>query len=58
MLPSYREAFGMGVVEAEAMAVPVIVTNILGLIDAMLLEETGFVVEDRKRLMGEQNDRF
>lgn len=28
ILPSYREGFGMGVVEAEAMAVPVIVTRI------------------------------
>ena len=28
ILPSYREGFGMGVIEAEAMGVPVIVTNI------------------------------
>lgn len=47
VLPSYREGFGMGVVEAEAMAVPVIVTNIPGPIDAMLPEKTGFVVEKK-----------
>lgn len=47
VLPSYREGFGMGVVEAEAMAVPVIVTNIPGPIDAMLPEKTGFVVENK-----------
>lgn len=37
----------MGVVEAESMAVPVIVTNIPGPIDAMVPEETGYVVAKR-----------
>ncbi len=45
VLPSYREGFGMGVVEAEAMGVPVIVTNIPGPIDAMKNEFTGLIVE-------------
>ncbi|MBE6024738.1 MAG: glycosyltransferase family 4 protein [Cellulosilyticum sp.] len=45
ILPSYREGFGMGVVEAEAMAVPVIVTNIPGPIDAMLKDKSGLVIE-------------
>lgn len=45
VLPSYREGFGMGTVEAEAMSVPVIVTNIPGPIDAMKDGETGIVVE-------------
>lgn len=44
VLPSYREGFGMGVVEAEAMGVPVIVTNIPGPIDAMIDGKTGLVV--------------
>ncbi|MEE1314617.1 MAG: glycosyltransferase family 4 protein [Faecalimonas sp.] len=44
LLPSYREGFGMGVVEAEAMGVPVIVTDIPGPTDAMLDGETGIVV--------------
>lgn len=45
ILPSYREGFGMGVVEAEAMGVPVIVTDIPGPTDAMLDNETGIVVK-------------
>lgn len=47
ILPSYREGFGMGVVEAEVMGVPVIVTNIPGPIDAMIEGKTGVVVEKR-----------
>ena len=47
ILPSYREGFGMGVVEAEAMGVPVIVTNIPGPIDAMKENETGLIVEKK-----------
>ena len=47
ILPSYREGFGMGVVEAEAMGVPVIVTNIPGPIDAMLPGKTGEIIEKK-----------
>lgn len=45
ILPSYREGFGSGVIEAEAMGLPVIVSNIPGPTDAMLKDETGIVVE-------------
>ena len=45
ILPSYREGFGMGVIEAEAMGVPVIVTDIPGPTDAMIDNETGIVVQ-------------
>ena len=45
VLPSYREGFGMSVVEAEAMAVPVIITNVPGPIDGIVENETGLVVE-------------
>lgn len=45
ILPSYREGFGMGVIEAEAMGVPVIVTDIPGPIDAMQNRKTGYVVK-------------
>lgn len=45
VLPSYREGFGSVVVEAEAMGVPVIVTNIPGPLDAMIENKTGLVVE-------------
>ncbi len=47
VLPSYREGFGMGVVEAEAMGVPVIITNIPGPIDAMVQNRTGEIVEKK-----------
>lgn len=45
ILPSYREGFGSAVVEAEAMGVPVIVTDIPGPTDAMVRNETGLIVK-------------
>lgn len=45
ILPSYREGFGMGVIEAGAMGLPVIVTNIPGPMDAMRHKITGIVVK-------------
>ena len=51
ILPSYREGFGMGVIEAEAMGVPVIVTDIPGPVDAMIENETGLVVEKKNDKM-------
>ena len=44
ILPSYREGFGMSVVEAEAMGVPVIVSNIPGPIDGMINNKTGLII--------------
>ena len=44
ILPSYREGFGMGVIEAEAMGVPVIVTDIPGPRDAMVEGKTGVLI--------------
>ncbi len=43
-LPSYREGFGMVVVEAEAMGIPVIVSDVPGPIDGMQNGVTGLVV--------------
>jgi len=43
-LPSYREGFGLVIVEAEAMGIPVVVSDVPGPIDAMRHEETGLVV--------------
>lgn len=45
VLPSYREGFGSAVIEAEAMQLPVIVTNIPGPTEAMKENVTGLVVE-------------
>lgn len=43
-MPSYREGFGLVIVEAEAMGVPVVASNVPGPIDAVRHEETGLVV--------------
>lgn len=60
ILPSYREGFGMGVVEAEAMGVPVIVTDIPGPVDAMKENETGIIVKkgNVKELLNAMNTMF
>lgn len=44
VLPSYREGFGMSVVEASAMEVPVVVTEYPGPSSAMLDGVTGYAV--------------
>lgn len=46
-LPSYREGFGTVVIEAAAMQVPTIGTNIYGLTDAVVNGKTGILVEPR-----------
>jgi glycosyltransferase involved in cell wall biosynthesis len=43
-LPSYREGFGSCVIEAAAMGVPAVVTDIVGLVDAVKAGETGILV--------------
>lgn len=43
-LPSYREGFGTVVIEAAAMAVPTVGTDIYGLVDSIMHEETGLLV--------------
>ena len=50
--PSYREGFGLVVVEAEAMGLPAIVSNVPGQVDAIKENETGLtcVVKDAKSL--------
>ncbi|AYC33289.1 glycosyltransferase family 1 protein [Pseudomonas cavernae] len=46
-LPSYREGFGTVVIEAAAMGVPTIGTDIYGLSDAVVNGETGILVPVR-----------
>lgn len=43
-LPSYREGFGMAALEASSCALPVVGTNIHGLSDAVINNETGILV--------------
>ena len=49
-LPSYREGFGTVVIEAAALGVPTIGTNIYGLSDAVIDGETGMLVPPRDAL--------
>lgn len=46
-LPSYREGFGTVVIEAAAMGVPAVGSNIYGLSDAIVDGETGMLVPAR-----------
>lgn len=46
-LPSYREGFGTVVIEAAAMGIPTVGTNIYGLSDAVVDEVTGILVEPK-----------
>lgn len=45
--PSYREGFGLVLIEAQAMGVPVIATDVPGQIDAFLPDSTGIAVRVR-----------
>jgi glycosyltransferase involved in cell wall biosynthesis len=47
VLPSYREGFGLVIIEAEAMGVPAVVSDVPGPIDAVKDKETGLVVPVR-----------
>lgn len=47
LLPSYREGFGTVVLEAAAMGLPAIGTDIVGLRDAIVNNETGLLVPPR-----------
>lgn len=42
-LPSYREGFGLSVIEASSCALPCVVSNIYGLTDAVNENETGLI---------------
>ncbi|MCQ4263737.1 glycosyltransferase family 1 protein [Stutzerimonas stutzeri] len=52
VLPSYREGFGTVVIEAAAVGLPAVCTNIYGLADAVVDGETGVLVpvKDEKSL--------
>ena len=47
-LPSYREGFGMVIIEAAAVGIPAIASRIYGIADAVVDGETGLLHEPRK----------
>ena len=47
VLPSYREGFGLAAIEASAMKVPVVATDIIGIRDAVVDGVTGVLVPPR-----------
>ena len=51
-IPSFREGFGLSVIEASACGLPVVTSNIYGLNDCMINEITGlkFDLSDSKNL--------
>lgn len=46
VLPSYREGFGMSVIEASAMEIPVISTRVTGCVDSVIDKKTGILVNN------------
>lgn len=46
ILPSYREGFGMALIEASAMEIPVLGTNHTGSKDALIDNKTGFYISN------------
>lgn len=51
VFPSYREGFGMSILEASSMEIPVITTRVTGCCDAVVNNKTGiFVNHDHKEL--------
>ena len=65
-LPSYREGFGMVLLEAAAMGLPVLASHIYGIIDAVVEGETGLlhvpgavdeIVKKMRRLADDENLR-
>ncbi|HIC8756000.1 glycosyltransferase family 4 protein [Elizabethkingia anophelis] len=49
VLPSYREGFGMVLIEAGAMKIPSIVTNISGCNEVIINNKTGFLIESKNK---------
>lgn len=46
-MPSYREGFGMTIIEAQSMGVPVVISDIIGHKDTMIPNITGIVVKPK-----------
>ena len=46
ILPSYREGFGMSVLEASSMGIPVLTTPVTGCVDSIIEDKTGYYVNN------------
>ncbi len=55
LLPSYREGFGNVVIEAAAMGIPAIVSNIPGPIDTIINNKTAMMVEPKDSIVLREN---
>lgn len=58
VFPSYREGFGMSVIEASAMQVPVLVSKSIGCIDAVVENSTGYYIEINAESVAEGIEKF
>lgn len=58
VLPSYREGFPTGVLEAQSMALPVITTHVTGCCDSILDGVTGLFADNDPKDLAEKIDRI
>lgn len=58
ILPSYREGFGMSVIEASAMEIPVLASSITGCAEALVNKKTGLYVEINPGSISEKIEKF
>lgn len=54
VLPSFREGFGMSVLEASSMYKPVLTTKVTGCVDSIVEGETGFYVTNNANSIAEE----
>jgi glycosyltransferase involved in cell wall biosynthesis len=58
ILPSYREGFGMSLIEASAMEIPVLASSITGCAEALVNEKTGLYVEITPQSISEKINKL
>lgn len=54
VLPSFREGFGMSVLEASSMYKPVLTTRVTGCVDSISEGETGFYIENNANSIAQE----
>ncbi|QBO59685.1 glycosyltransferase family 4 protein [Chryseobacterium salivictor] len=58
VLPSYREGFGMALIEASAMGIPVLGTDHTGCMDALINNKTGYYINNSVKGIVEGVDKI